>query len=791
MFARAEKAVPARLLVIALLASACGDSTPPETVGTVTAVANTDQQTAVVGTAVPIAPAVLVKSTNGNPLAGVAVTFAVQSGGGTASPATAVTTNASGIASLDRWTLGTAAGANSITATAAGGTAVTITATGIADAPTKITKLNDAQSAPVGTAVPNPPGVALKDQYDNPVANLQVTFEVTAGGGTVVGSPVTTSASGEASVTSWTLGTTAGANTLRVTAAALAPVTLTATAVAGPATALTVVGDNQQATVNTAVATAPGVTVKDQFGNPIANVSVTFAVTLGGGSITGGTATTDAAGLARVGSWTLGKTVGQNRLTATVGSTNIAINATGLVGAAAKIVAVSGDQQSDTVLATLAQPIVSRLTDQFDNPIAGVFVAYTVTAGAGALSAISATTDASGLTHATWKLGAAVGANSVQAALQSGSVPPLVFTAAALAPPFLAAEVAPGVNHTCARRAAPAGGVYCWGANASAELGNSTTVPSSIPVLIAGGIALHGLVSGLDYSCGLDALNRAFCWGANGAGQLGEGTHAGHGTPTAVTGSFIYQQLYAGVATTCGLMVTGDLRCWGDNTNGMFGDGTVNSSAAPAPAGGAFTYKAVAVGDQHVCGITTANVTYCWGNNASGQLGINSTSPSLSAALVAGTQTFVAIGAGTEHTCGINAANQVYCWGKNTKGELGLSAATPQSVIPVQTAFATALAALAVRGHSDCAQTLAVGPAQCWGFNGDGQLNVPATATPEVPQAVQALGAVTFSSVRLGTTFGCSIGSDGALYCWGTNTSGQLGDGTTTNSTGAVRVRGR
>jgi alpha-tubulin suppressor-like RCC1 family protein len=790
MSRRPERAAPARLLVLALIAAACGDSTPPETVGSVTAVANTDQQTTVVGTAVPIPPAVLVKSNNGNPLAGVAVTFAVQSGGGSLSPAT-VTTNASGIATLDHWTLGTATGTNSLTATAAGGQSVTMTAVGTPDAPTQITKLNDNQTAPAGSALPNPPGVALKDQYDNPVANLQVTFQVTAGGGTVVGSPVTTSAAGEASVTSWTLGTTAGANTLTATATGLAPVTLTATGTAGPATALAAVGDNQQATVNTAVATAPGVSVKDQFGNPIANVAVTFTVALGGGSITGGSATTDASGIARVGSWTLGKSVGANRLTAAVGSASISINATGLVGPAAKIVAVSGDQQSDTVQSTLSLPIVSRLTDQFDNPIAGVFVAYSVASGGGSLSAISATTDANGLTQATWKLGSVVGPNTVQVALQSSAVPPLVFTAAALAPPFIAAEVAPGVNHTCARRAAPAGGVYCWGANASAELGNSTVVPSSIPVAIAGGVSLHGLVSGLDYSCGLDPVNRAYCWGANGAGQLGEGTHSGRGTPTAVVGSFIYQQLYAGTTTTCGLMVTGALRCWGDNTNGMFGDGTVNSSPTPVLTSGGFTFRAVALGDQHVCGITTGNVTYCWGNDAAGQLGLNSTAPSLTPAVVVGIQTFTAIGAGTEHTCATNAANQVFCWGKNTKGELGLSAATPQSLIPVQAAFTTAFAALTVRGHSNCGQTLAVGPAQCWGFNGDGQLNVPATATPEIAQAVQAAGLVTFGTVRLGTKTGCAIGSDLALYCWGANTDGQLGDGTTTNSTGAVRVRGR
>jgi alpha-tubulin suppressor-like RCC1 family protein len=790
VFAGSGRAFSIRLLLVVSIAAACNDSTPPEAVGTVSVVADADQQRAVVGTDVPFAPAVLVKSNNGNPLAGVAVTFKVHSGGGSVSPST-VTANSSGIASVDRWTLGTGIGANTIIATAADGQSVTLIATGMPDKPTKITKRNDNQTATVGTALPNPPGVTLKDQYDNPVANLELTFQVTTGGGTVVGSPVTTSATGEASVSGWTLGTTVGTNTLQVTAAALAPMTFTATGVAGPATLFTAIGDHQQAAVNTGVATIPGVSVKDQFGNPIANVPVTFAVTLGGGAITGGSTVTDARGVALVGSWTLGKTVGQNRLTATVASTNLAINATGLVGPAAKIVAVSGDQQSDTVLATLGQPIVSRLTDQFDNPIGGVFVAYTVTAGSGTLSGLSATTDVNGLTRATWKLGPIVGADTVRAALPSGSVPALTFTAAATAPPFIAVEVAPGANHTCARRALPAGGVYCWGANASAELGNNTVNPSSIPVAIAGAVSLHGLVSGTDYSCGLDSANHAYCWGENGSGQLGEGTHSFRGTPMAVIGNFAYQRLYAGIATTCGLTMTADLRCWGDNTDGMFGDGTTNPSSSPVLVSGGFHFTVAALGDQHACGITTANLTYCWGANDAGQLGNDSTTQSLAPALVAGTETFTAIGAGSEHTCAVNAANQVFCWGKNSQGELGLSPATPQSLVPVQASLPAAAAALVVRGHGNCAQTLAVGPALCWGFNGDGQLDVPPTAAPEFAQPVQNAGSVTFGIVQLGTKSGCAIGSDSLLYCWGTNADGQLGNGTTTNSTGAVRVRGR
>src|SRR5688572_19835676 len=99
----------------------CSDPTPPETVGSVEIVSGSDGQSAVVGRPVTNPPAVLVKSTQGRPLEGVVVTFAVASGGGTVSPATA-TTNASGIAAVNAWTLGTTAGENRLTATPAAGT---------------------------------------------------------------------------------------------------------------------------------------------------------------------------------------------------------------------------------------------------------------------------------------------------------------------------------------------------------------------------------------------------------------------------------------------------------------------------------------------------------------------------------------------------------------------------------------------------------------------------------------------------------------------------------------------
>jgi hypothetical protein len=179
------------------------------------------------------------------------------------------------------------------------------------------------QSATAGSAVSTPPSVIVKDANGYPVSGVDVTFTVASGGGSVTGSPATTNAAGIAAVGSWTLGATAGANTLTATSGSLSgsPVIFTATGSAGPAAQMALNGgDGQSASAGTAVSTPPSVIVEDSNNNPVGGVSVTFTVASGGGSVSGSAATTNAAGIAAAGSWTLGATAGANTLTASADS---------------------------------------------------------------------------------------------------------------------------------------------------------------------------------------------------------------------------------------------------------------------------------------------------------------------------------------------------------------------------------------------------------------------------------------------------------------------------------------
>ena len=167
-----------------------------------------------------------------------------------------------------------------------------------------------------GTAATPAPSVLVKDQNGAPLSGAVVNFLVLSGGGSVSAASAATNASGVATI-NWTLGATVGTNALNASVGTLTAITFTATSTAGAAASVAkTAGDNQTGTSGAAVATAPSITVKDANGNPTAGVSVTFAVATGGGSVTGGTTTTNTFGIASVGSWVLGS-AGVNTLTAT------------------------------------------------------------------------------------------------------------------------------------------------------------------------------------------------------------------------------------------------------------------------------------------------------------------------------------------------------------------------------------------------------------------------------------------------------------------------------------------
>jgi hypothetical protein len=182
--------------------------------------------------------------------------------------------------------------------------------------------------------------------------------------------------------------------------------------------------NGQTGVVGTALAQPVAVVVADQNGAPLANATVNWAVTAGGGSVASATSVTDANGNATV-VWTLGTTVGTDSLMASIaGGADAIITATAKAAAASAVHVTSADTLTVTAGTTTA-PLVVKVVDQFGNPISGATVTWAVTGG-GTLSVTTSTTDATGSTQVTLTTAAAPGGYTVTAT--SGTLTPVTFT---------------------------------------------------------------------------------------------------------------------------------------------------------------------------------------------------------------------------------------------------------------------------------------------------------------------------------------------------------------------------
>jgi uncharacterized protein YjdB len=397
-----------------------------------------DNQSVAAGAAVPTPPSVKVTDAGDNPIANVAVTFTVVSGGGSITGAS-TTTNASGIAAVGTWTLGPSAGPNSLRATspAISGASVTFQAAGGAGPAATIAAFaGNGQTGTAGGNIPTPPSVKVTDANGNFVAGFTVTFTPGPGSGSVTGGTVVTDASGVATVGSWKLGTTPGPQTLIATGTGLngSPVTFTATAVAPVPSALAgYAGNNQTARPGTAVATSPAFIVTDPAGVPVPGVTVSFAVTSGGGSVSVPSSVTNVDGIAAV-TWTLGPAPGTNTLQASIpgGIPPVTFTATAATAPPTTIAVNSGDKQSANAGSPVAVAPSVRVSDAEGLGVPGVSVAFSVTTGGGSIQIANAVTDLQGVASVgSWTLG--LGPNTLTATVPGLSGNPVVFLGLGLA----------------------------------------------------------------------------------------------------------------------------------------------------------------------------------------------------------------------------------------------------------------------------------------------------------------------------------------------------------------------
>ncbi len=350
--------------------------------------------------------------------------------------------------------------------------------------------------------------------------------------------------------------------------------------------------------------------------------------------------------------------------------------------------------------------------------------------------------------------------------------------------------------------------VFSWGKNFDGQLGSGTTNNANIPgpVLASGALAgktVTAIAGGFSHSVALTSDGKLFAWGRNAAGELGNGTTIGSLEPVAVD----MDGVLAGKTVTalaCGgfhtLVLTSDGRvfAWGD---AVLGDGGPPNSPRPVAVimNGALSGKtvtAIAASYNRSLALTSDGKIFGWGappiGDGTGHSRYEPAPVVMDGALTG--KTVVAIAGANVHSVALTADGQVFTWGSNDFGQLG-NGTTTESLEPVAVKRSGALAgkivtAIAASGLQTMVLT-SDGQVFCWGSNESGQLGDGSTTRRNEPVPVitnGALGNKAITAIVAGYSHAVALTSDGRLFAWGWNLYGQLGDGSTTQRNEPVEV---
>lgn len=699
----------------------------------------------------------------------------------------------------------------------------------------------DAQTGPVGAELTTALVVKVTDAAGRAVSNQIVNFRVIAGGGSVFAGTANTNSDGLAQER-WTLGTVA-ADSQRVEARAVDPATgapivfATFRAVAVPAAAARLQKsstDSIQTGVGYEVLPKPRVRVLDNYSNPIAGATVVFAVTAGGGAVTGATQVSNDSGYASVGSWNVGGAAGANTLRVVLQSDTTSSLAFTATARAHTLQVANGGGQSGSIDDFLERDPGFQVLDFTGKGVPGIQVTFTQSEGS--VSAASATSDTGGFALVRWRLGPIPREQTIVASISGGASASIAakgraqFDWAALPSThgYIAEFVAPAPKIRLRRLdgAGVAGATISFSPSGSGQVSTATaTTASSGEATVqwrlgttTGDNVLTATVGDSTIKTTSNAhvpiaqVNVGLSTAASSA------RHTAFDSVRMVVGQVKYEPVVQALDAAGNDMSIQSSTAhtiqwtWSNPAVATFdavrrtltavgeGVGELVATILPDQKTGKINVRVVAfpsfttisAGRGVTCGLIPGGKAYCWGTNFAGQLGVGSPNYNHSTPVpVTGGLVFSDIAAG-EHTCGITLTSAAYCWGQNTNGQLGIGTAhnlgtlvgTPRAV---QGSYA--FEAIGVGNRHTCGLS-SVGKAHCWGLNNNGQLGTGTVVDHLSPVAVS--GNLNFSALTSGgaSSHTCALTSSGTAYCWGWNSQGQLGDGTQVSRSVPVVVQG-
>ncbi len=345
-----------------------------------------------------------------------------------------------------------------------------------------------------------------------------------------------------------------------------------------------------------------------------------------------------------------------------------------------------------------------------------------------------------------------------------------------------------------------------WGNNGLSELGLGPAAPAvqTVPIAVPNQINLATVAAGTVHTLSLDLSGNVWAWGNSAQGQLGIEGLASSSVPVRVAGMPNSVGVAAGETHSLAIeRAGGRVWAWGNNDYGQLGDGTRAARARPAVVSTLRNVVQISAGSLHNLALDAAGAVWAWGNNDYGQLGDGTLTVRTTPVRVTLPAAGRAIAAGGYHSVVLLEDGSVYAWGSNAAGQLGdgttVSRSQPVKVanLPIATSVAAGLNfSLAIAGAQVVGLPNAPFPGveravYAWGDNSAGQLGNGQSGTFSVnPVRVASADVREIATIAAGNQHALALRLDGTVFSWGLNVLGQLGDGTRVNRTTPAPVPG-
>jgi len=326
-------------------------------------------------------------------------------------------------------------------------------------------------------------------------------------------------------------------------------------------------------------------------------------------------------------------------------------------------------------------------------------------------------------------------------------------------------------------------GVYAYSYNNSNGCASVDTLKLTINPITTG--CFKAISAGGSHTIAIKTDGTLWAWGYNANGELGDGTNINKNSPVQIGIATNWASISASNGFTIAIKTDGTLWGWGYNFYGQLGDGTTTQRNSPFQIGTANNWASISAGGGHTIAIKTDGTLWAWGYNADGELGdgtnINKNSP----VQIGIATNWAKISTGGNHTLAIKTDGSLWAWGRNSEGELGNGTVSGWKNIPTQIGTATNWARISA-GGLHCIAIKTDGTLWAWGYNNSGQLGVGNYSAYWFPAQIGT--ETNWASIRTGGDQTIAIKTDGTLWAWGWNSNGQLGDGTTTTRNSPVQI---